>query len=68
MAEVDNLRGLSDPDLSEELDNTQRALMNLRFRSATMQLSDVHAIRKARKRIARINTIMRERELALTTQ
>lgn len=68
MAEVDDLRGLSDPDLAEELDNTQRALMNLRFRSATMQLSDVHAIRKARKRIARINTIMRERELALTTQ
>ena len=68
MAEVDDLRGLSDPDLAEALDNTQRALMNLRFRSATMQLSDVHAIRKARKRIARINTIMRERELALTTQ
>jgi large subunit ribosomal protein L29 len=68
MAEMDDLRGLSDPDLTEELDNTQRALMNLRFRSATMQLSDVHAIRKARKRIARINTIMRERELALATQ
>ena len=68
MAEMDDLRGLSDTDLAEELDNTQRALMNLRFRSATMQLSDVHAIRKARKRIARINTIMRERELALATQ
>ena len=68
MAEMDDLRGLSDPDLTEELDNTQRALMNLRFRSATMQLSDVHAIRKARRRIARINTIMRERELALATK
>ena len=68
MAEMDDLRGLSDPDLADELDNTQRALMNLRFRSTTMQLSDVHAIRKARKRIARINTIMRERELALATQ
>ncbi len=68
MAEMDDLRGLSDPDLTEELENSQRALMNLRFRSATMQLSDVHAIRKARRRIARINTIMRERELALATQ
>lgn len=68
MAEMDDLRGLSDSDLTEELDNTQRALMNLRFRSATMQLSDVHAIRKVRRRIARINTIMRERELALATQ
>ena len=68
MAEMDDLRGLSDPDLAEDLENTQRALMNLRFRSATMQLSDVHAIRKARRRIARINTIMRERDLALATQ
>ncbi len=68
MAEMDDLRGLSDSDLAEERENTQRALMNLRFRSATMQLSDVHAIRKARRRIARINTIMRERELALATQ
>ena len=68
MAEMDDLRGLSDPDLADELDNSQRALMNLRFRSATMQLSDVHSIRKARRRIARINTIMRERELALATQ
>ena len=68
MAEMDDLRGLSDQDLAEELETTQRALMNLRFRSATMQLSDVHAIRKARRRIARINTIMRERELALATQ
>lgn len=68
MAEIDDLRGLNDADLSQEMDDTQRALMNLRFRSATMQLSDVHAIRKARKRIARINTIMKERELALTIQ
>ena len=68
MAEMDDLRGLNDGDLADELENTQRALMNLRFRSATMQLSDVHAIRKSRRRIARINTIMRERELALATQ
>ncbi len=68
MAEMDDLRGLSDPDLAQELEDTQRALMNLRFRSATMQLSDVHAISKTRKRIARINTIIRERELAVATQ
>ena len=68
MAEIDDLRGLNDADLSEEMEDSQRALMNLRFRSATMQLSDVHAIRKARRRIARINTIMRERELAMTIQ
>ena len=68
MAEMDDLRGLNDTDRADELENSQRALMNLRFRSATMQLSDSHAIRKARRRIARIYTIMRERELALATQ
>lgn len=68
MAEMDDLRGLNDADLADELDNSQRALMNLRFQSATMQLSDAHAIRKARRRIARIYTIMRERELALAIQ
>ena len=68
MAEMDDLRGLNDADLADELENSHRALMNLRFRSATMQLADTHAIRKARRRIARIYTIMKERELALATQ
>lgn len=68
MAEIDDLRGLNDADLADDLEETHRALMNLRFRSATMQLSDVHAIGKARKRIARTKTLMRERELAQATQ
>ena len=38
--------------------------MNLRFRAATMQLANVNTIPKAKKRIARINTLLRERELA----
>ena len=38
--------------------------MNLRFRAATMQLANVNEIKKAKKRIARINTVARERELA----
>ena len=67
MAEVDDLRGLNDADLAEDLENTHRGLMNLRFRAATMQLSDVHSIRKSRRRIARIKTIMKERELAQAT-
>jgi ribosomal protein L29 len=68
MAEVDDLRRLNDADLAEDLEDTYRAVMNLRFRSATMQLSDVHAISKGRKRVARIKTIMKERELAQATQ
>ena len=62
--EIDDLRALSDEDLATELYETHRELMNLRFRAATMQLSNVNEIKKAKKRIARINTVARERELA----
>ena len=62
--EIDDLRGLEGEELLTELQGTRRELMNLRFRAATMQLSNVSEIRKTRKRIARINTVLRERELA----
>ena len=62
--EIDDLRALSDEDLATELYETHRELMNLRFRAATMQLANVYEIKKAKKRIARINTVARERELA----
>ena len=62
--EIDDLRGMTDHELVTELDDSHRELMNLRFRVATMQLANVNEIKKIRKRIARINTVMRERELA----
>ena len=62
--EIDDLKGLTDDELTEELEESHRALMNLRFRVATMQLANVHEIKKMRKRIARINTLVRERQLA----
>ena len=37
--------------------------MNLRFRAATMQLSDVNQIKRTKKRVAQILTVMRQREL-----
>ena len=61
--EIDDLRALSDEDLATELYETHRELMNLRFRAATMQLANVNEIKKAKKRVARINTVAREREL-----
>lgn len=62
--EIDDLRTLSDEDLATELYETHREMMNLRFRAATMQLPNVTEITKARKRIARINTLMSQRRLA----
>ena len=65
---IDDIRPMTDEDLVTELDDTHRELMNLRFQSETMQLSDVNQIKKTRKRIARINTVLRERELARMAQ
>ena len=62
--EIDDIRAMTDEEIQEDLNATHRALMNLRFRIATLQLANVNEIRKARKRIARIHTVVRERELA----
>ena len=62
--EIDDIRAMNDQELQDELGSTRNELMNLRFRVATMQLANTNEIRKARKRIARINTIIRQRELA----
>ena len=59
--EIDDIRALSDEELAEELEDSQRGLMNLRFRVATMQLNNVNEIRGARRRVARIKTVMNER-------
>jgi large subunit ribosomal protein L29 len=66
--EIDDLRALTDAELAEELEESQRGLMNLRFRDATMQLANVREIKKTRTRIARINTLIRERQLAGAAQ
>jgi large subunit ribosomal protein L29 len=52
------------PGLVEELRNTKQEALNLRFRNATGQLEDNSEIGKVRKQIARINTLIRQREIA----
>jgi large subunit ribosomal protein L29 len=59
-----DVRAMTDDELGTELDDSHRELMNLRFRGATMQLPNVNEIKKIRKRVAQIRTVMRERELA----
>ena len=58
------LRNMSEQQLREELDESYKELMNLRFRAATNQLTDTNQPRKTRKNIARILTALRERELS----
>jgi len=58
------IRALTDAELAEQLENARREAFNLRFRHATRQLEDTSQERKARKEIARLLTIQRQRELA----
>ena len=57
------LRELGDDKLVDELRKAKEELFNLRFQSATGQLENHGRLRAVRKDIARIYTIMREREL-----
>jgi large subunit ribosomal protein L29 len=57
------LRTLSDEHLTLTLKDTIKHLFQLRFQSATDRLETPSEIRKARKEVARIKTIIREREI-----
>ncbi len=54
--------GLSDEELGNHLRDAQKHLFDLRFQSATDRLETPSEMRKARREIARIKTIQRERE------
>jgi len=58
-----DLRDMNLADLVDELRQAKQESLNLRFRSATGQLDDHSQVRRVRRRIARINTLIR-REVA----
>jgi large subunit ribosomal protein L29 len=57
------IRELTINELEVKLKDLKAELFNLRFQLATNQLDNPMRIREVRKDIARVNTIMREREL-----
>ena len=57
------IRILNDSDLAKQLDEAHKELFNLRFRLATKQLVNHREILVVKKKIARMETIKREREL-----
>ena len=61
------LRQLGDEDLVKKLSEAKEELFNLRFQAATGQLENNSRLRVVRKDIARIYTLMRERELGIET-
>jgi len=64
---IEELRTLTDEELVGRLREAKAELFNLRFQAATGQLESHGRLRAGRKEIARIYTIMRERELGITT-
>ena len=56
------LRDLSDDDLQQKLADTRQELFNLRFQAATGALDNSARLRLAKREIARILTVQRERE------
>jgi len=61
------LDDLTNVDLEAKLREAKEELFNLRFQSATGQLESHGRLRAVRRDIARIYTIMRERELGITS-
>ncbi|MBI2885809.1 MAG: 50S ribosomal protein L29 [Chloroflexi bacterium] len=58
------LRALNDSELHEQLEATHRELFNLRFGLATRQMANSAELTKVKRKIARIRTILRERDFA----
>ena len=62
------LRDATSDDLVAKLGEAKKELFNLRFQAATGQLENHGRLRAVRKDIARIYTVMRERELGITAE
>ena len=62
--EIREIRQLSDEELLNALEDQKEAMFNLRFQMASGQLEDTNAPRNARRTVARLKTVLRERQLA----
>jgi large subunit ribosomal protein L29 len=61
------LRELTDDELAERVRESKEELFNLRFQIATGQLTNNRRLRVVRHEIARVYTVLRERELGLAS-
>lgn len=68
MAKIREIRDLGDAELLERVESLKEELFNLRFQLATGQLDNPMRIKQVRHEIARILTVLRERELEAELQ
>ena len=60
---ANEIRNMSSEDLNNKVNELKNELFNLRFRLATGQLDNPSSIKSVKRDIARVKTIIREREL-----
>jgi len=65
MSTAAELRELPDDELRQKYDEGKDELFNLRFQIVTGQLDDPRRIKQVKREIARILTVLREREIAI---
>ena len=63
MAKKENYKEMADDELGKRLDELVKGLFNLRFRKVTDVVENPAQFKKDRRNIARIKTVLREREL-----
>lgn len=61
--DLNKFREMTDAELNAELDKMKQQLFNLRFQHVTGQLDNPVQMREIKKNIARVKTIIREKEL-----
>ncbi len=62
---VEEIRALKPAELEKQLEEAHKELFDLRFRVSTRQLVNHNEIRRVKKDIARMKTVLRERELEI---
>jgi len=61
---IEEIRSMNVEELKKKIDSSHQELFNLRFRLSTRQLVNHRELPKVRREIARLETIMREKELS----
>lgn len=67
MANIVELRDMSDDKLEEMLENAREEMFNLRFQQASARLEDYSRLKHVRREIAQLETVLHMRQLAVET-
>jgi large subunit ribosomal protein L29 len=65
---ADDFRGLSDEDLAGKLDELKESIFRMRFKLSLGNTDVVKQLREQRRDLARVKTLLRQREMAAASQ